>query len=837
MSKRFEQIARECLRKKDDRGDLIVLSLDGRKRDRYDAKDFAGALASMHIYELVWGGVGGKGEGGSDKPCAGEQSVCLDPQGMVLIATSLSAPSCALRPFKDVDFVEIAKFLPDAVRELVAAREPHPVRGNRLVQLEFHGECNECGDEGAAAVCRALLQLRAENVAAVRAVFLWKNELGDSGAMSVADLLEHSSLPGHERLWIAEVHLSHNKITTRGAQALFRAAERYPRGSHAGAVPLWLRLEHNAIDLDKLDMPPHCRAESRGDRRGGVQRTVHASNCGVSQCCQSPVPALHLHLFENQDKKKVEEVRLAPPPHVLHKPIVMPVSTRSWGGQAAETAQPPPPPTPTADDFPSLPGAARPHGNLQPPCASPAQTGTGQQQQMQQMQQMQGVGVQEESFTIPLRAGGPGLASGLDGPGGLDGLGTGPRGFEQQYQQQFSQFPHMSNLPSMVALEKQQQQQCQQQFSATGQQQQQQQQQFSQFSNVPTMPSFEQLQSPSTQAIMPPPGLAGATPPISHANMHTPSQSPQLATPASFFASADRSPAPPQHQAQEHSPLTPAADFGGGGGGGGGGGCETLPSVHALQGHSSQTVHIGMSSPMQQHHHHMQQRVAGIAASLGAQPVPMQAHATQAAPGDAARDSPRLGLGSFVRDLVPVGSEWLGDGASSSFSCLLEPLQPDGQDLDSLEDAGGGVLLQPGRRCSLEDAGGGKLLLPAVFCPCCCTFVACMGRSTCRICTQASPPPTAYTETRLPKCAALQVVNGPRRRAIPSAGRPCCPTAPEQVRASRVARSTATALLVGAVPWVPCRTSQVWAWGCICQRLREACSLWAPGRALCQCRR
>ncbi len=31
---RFEKIARECVRKKDERGEQLVISLDGRKRDR-----------------------------------------------------------------------------------------------------------------------------------------------------------------------------------------------------------------------------------------------------------------------------------------------------------------------------------------------------------------------------------------------------------------------------------------------------------------------------------------------------------------------------------------------------------------------------------------------------------------------------------------------------------------------------------------------------------------------------------------------------------------------------------------------------------------------------------
>jgi len=33
---RHEQIARNCVRKKDERGEQIVISLDGRKRDRYE---------------------------------------------------------------------------------------------------------------------------------------------------------------------------------------------------------------------------------------------------------------------------------------------------------------------------------------------------------------------------------------------------------------------------------------------------------------------------------------------------------------------------------------------------------------------------------------------------------------------------------------------------------------------------------------------------------------------------------------------------------------------------------------------------------------------------------
>ena len=55
---RYEKIARECVRKKDERGEQIVIALDGRKRDR---------------------------------------------------------------PFKDEEFECIAQYLPDAVKDLAAA--------------------------------------------------------------------------------------------------------------------------------------------------------------------------------------------------------------------------------------------------------------------------------------------------------------------------------------------------------------------------------------------------------------------------------------------------------------------------------------------------------------------------------------------------------------------------------------------------------------------------------------------------------------------------------------------------------------------------------------------
>ena len=129
--------------------------------------------------------------------------------------------------------------------------------------------------EGAIAVCGALQELRATNIAAVRAIFLWKNKLGDRGAAAVAALVQQSAIPGFERLWVAEVHLSHNNITVHGAQELFAAAHRYPRNANTGLVPLWLRLEHNGIG-EYLCVCVHCF--------WCVCVCMQSSRCGVVFC-------------------------------------------------------------------------------------------------------------------------------------------------------------------------------------------------------------------------------------------------------------------------------------------------------------------------------------------------------------------------------------------------------------------------------------------------------------------------------------------------------------------------------------------------------------------------
>mmetsp|Transcript_2841 Transcript_2841/g.9545 ORF Transcript_2841/g.9545 Transcript_2841/m.9545 type:complete len:1253 (-) Transcript_2841:117-3875(-) len=297
MSARLQQIAKESVRKKDDRGENLIISLDGRKRDA---------------------------------------------------------------PLKDEDFVALAPHIFTAVKDFCVAL----ARSNKIAHVEFHGECNECRDKGAAAICGMLIKLRQSNLAAVRAIFFWKNELGDEGAKSVAELVAKSTLPGQERFWVAEVHLSHNNITAAGAFSLFEAATGYPRSLYGGLVPLWLRLEHNAIDISKIGsrMPRYCRAENRGDRTRGLQRAVHDGNCGVSQCCQANIPALHLHLFDNQDRAKVERARsnvslLNRRPASQSSPPSQLSSQKGYGVPARENYNDTNVKTFQADEFPALPGA------------------------------------------------------------------------------------------------------------------------------------------------------------------------------------------------------------------------------------------------------------------------------------------------------------------------------------------------------------------------------------------------------------------------------------------------------------------------------------------------
>jgi hypothetical protein len=77
-----------------------------------------------------------------------------------------------------------------------------------MAYLDVKAQCNACGNAGARALCNMLIELRESGVAAVRAIHLWKNELGDEGACAIADLVASSAVEGAERFWVAEVQIT-----------------------------------------------------------------------------------------------------------------------------------------------------------------------------------------------------------------------------------------------------------------------------------------------------------------------------------------------------------------------------------------------------------------------------------------------------------------------------------------------------------------------------------------------------------------------------------------------------------------------------------------------------
>lgn len=119
----------------------------------------------------------------------------------------------------------------------------------------------------------------------VNSLKLYQNKIGDLGAEAIAALIEREDGPT-----LHELHLSHNRITTRGALALAKSLSECPRypfetTQEKKATPLWLRLEHNFISAEKvlefLDKVPICQVNSKG------------SVCTPNNC-QHPGSKLHL---------------------------------------------------------------------------------------------------------------------------------------------------------------------------------------------------------------------------------------------------------------------------------------------------------------------------------------------------------------------------------------------------------------------------------------------------------------------------------------------------------------------------------------------------------------
>ncbi|EPR60122.1 hypothetical protein TGGT1_237290 [Toxoplasma gondii GT1] len=128
-----------------------------------------------------------------------------------------------------------------------------------------------------------------------RIMKLYRNNISDPGMVCLSRYISATREPLHE------LHLSHNKITARGAATLLRALAAhagYPRVGRKGKlVPLWLRLEQNEItQVNKLMVFIHSK---------GVAFCTEKNRdlCGPSKCrhaTSSWSPLVHLYVIDHQ---------------------------------------------------------------------------------------------------------------------------------------------------------------------------------------------------------------------------------------------------------------------------------------------------------------------------------------------------------------------------------------------------------------------------------------------------------------------------------------------------------------------------------------------------------
>jgi hypothetical protein len=161
------------------------------------------------------------------------------------------------RQLSDADVVQIAPALDIELRAAIRAE-------GRFPGLVLSVQHNQCGDRGVSALCNVLGRLRDQDLAYTKILKVFYNEVSDEGAVAIARLIEtHARMAGVERRHqLQECHLSHNAISTEGARALIQQAQRsYPYvDASAVRVPLWLRMDNNAIDAAALAhiCPPLC---------------------------------------------------------------------------------------------------------------------------------------------------------------------------------------------------------------------------------------------------------------------------------------------------------------------------------------------------------------------------------------------------------------------------------------------------------------------------------------------------------------------------------------------------------------------------------------------------
>ncbi|EGB08332.1 hypothetical protein AURANDRAFT_64255 [Aureococcus anophagefferens] len=260
----------------------------------------------------------------------GGQLLAPDGAGGVVLRLVGESP-----PLRDEDAISVALSITVEVRERAAGfGEP--------LAMAIHLDDNALGDYGAIAIAGALLDV--STLVRVTKLSLARNRIGDQGARGVADLVESLDEP------IADVDLSHNRLT-KCDTLVTAAAGRYPAPGRTGKRrPLKLRVSHNLIPLDDL------------------HRTIHlAKKLGLPLCFEEkfagapPGCALHLADFMTQaDDPSALEPRGRPPAKppapkpapqkpAPQKPAPAPKKPAEPTSVLARKKKPAPPPEPVDD--------------------------------------------------------------------------------------------------------------------------------------------------------------------------------------------------------------------------------------------------------------------------------------------------------------------------------------------------------------------------------------------------------------------------------------------------------------------------------------------------------
>eukprot|EP00756_Hemistasia_phaeocysticola_P031981 Hpha_TRINITY_DN16386_c3_g19::TRINITY_DN16386_c3_g19_i1::g.62699::m.62699 len=172
--------------------------------------------------------------------------------------------------------------------------------------LTIHLEGNKLGAKSVSALCSALQEIRDTHGLVVDKLMLHHNRINDDGCATLgSDFIKAQGAWCKKKgvpILPWEVHLSHNRIHSKGALALVAStkgiwpAQRRGEGSK---VPLWLRLERNLISGEPTWEVPVVTVEPPS--AGGAHPVYHAAKQAPDACVYMP--------FITSQKNTEEEVK------------------------------------------------------------------------------------------------------------------------------------------------------------------------------------------------------------------------------------------------------------------------------------------------------------------------------------------------------------------------------------------------------------------------------------------------------------------------------------------------------------------------------------------------